>query len=190
MNNLYITIKNMRINTKSDFKFNVSVSTTNYDGKCNEWGKLRYSTEEVTIDSLADYITDGYCFTHTFKEVSADGTFGCTEKTIKNFKSSNTLFIDVNDSNVTAEDFFFTITPQPTILYTTPSNITGEKNRYRLVYLFEDLIFSNDVYRCLVNSISNCIKQFYPDFVFDCTSINVSQQMGGNGSGSCLMYKS
>ena len=32
----------------------------------------------------------------------ADGTFGCKEKTIKNFKSSNTLFIDVDDSNVTA----------------------------------------------------------------------------------------
>ena len=180
----------MRINTKCDFKFNVSVSTTHYEGKCNEWGKLRYQTKEVTIDELGDYITEGYCFTHTFKEVSADGTFGCKEKTIKNFKSSNTLFIDVDDSNVTAEDFFSTITPQPTILYTTPSNLTGEKNRYRLVYIFEDLIFSNDVYRCLVNSISNCIKQFYPDFVFDCTSINVSQQMGGNGSGSCLMYKS
>ena len=180
----------MRINTKCDFKFNVSVSTTHYEGKCNEWGKLRYQTKEVTIDELGDYITEGYCLTHTFKEVSADGTFGCKEKTIKNFKSSNTLYIDVDDSNVTAEDFFSTITPQPTILYTTPSNLTGEKNRYRLVYIFEDLIFSNDVYRCLVNSISDCIKQFFPDFVYDSTSINVSQQMGGNGSGSCLMYKS
>ena len=40
----------MRINTKCDFKFNVSVSTTHYEGKCNEWGKLRYQTKEVTID--------------------------------------------------------------------------------------------------------------------------------------------
>ena len=129
----------MRINTKSDFKFNASVSTTHYEGKCNEWGKLRYQTKEVTIDELGDYITEGYCFTHTFKEVSADGTFGCKEKTIKNFKSTNAIFLDIDDSSITAEDFYSTISPQPTILYTTPSNITGEKNRYRLVYIFEDL---------------------------------------------------
>ena len=78
-----------------DFTFEIGVSTTHYEGKCNEWGKLRYRTEEVTIDGLADYITDGYCFTHTFKEVSADGTFGCKEKTIKNFKSTNAIFLDI-----------------------------------------------------------------------------------------------
>ena len=42
-----------------DFTFEIGVSTTHYEGKCNEWGKLRYRTEEVTIDGLADYITDG-----------------------------------------------------------------------------------------------------------------------------------
>ena len=45
-----------------DFTFEIGVSTTHYEGKCNEWGKLRYQTKEVTIDELGDYISDGYCF--------------------------------------------------------------------------------------------------------------------------------
>lgn len=170
------------------FTFYIGVSTTHYDGKCNEWGKLRYRTEEVTIDSLADYISQGYCFTHTFNNVSADGTWGCGEKTIKNFKSTNTIFIDVDSCSLTASDFFTTISPQPTIQYTTPSNVDGENNRFRLVYVYSDKITDNETYKREVNKICNSIIEYIPSFKFDTTSVNVSQQMGGNGSSGCLLY--
>lgn len=170
-----------------NFKFNVSVSTTRYEGKCNEWGKLRYRTEAVTIDGMSNYIKQGYCFTHTFKEVDADGSFGCKQKTIKNFKSTNTIFIDVDDSSVTATDFFSSVTPQPTILYSTPSNIDGEKNRFRLVYVYGEEVTDNDTYRQEVKKICSSIAEYIPDFKYDTTSVNVSQQMGGNGSGGCTL---
>ena len=173
-----------------NFTFDIGISTTCYTGKCNEWGKLRYRTEEVTIDGLADYISQGYCFTHTFNNVSADGTWGCKEKTIKNFKSSNTLFIDVDGCSLTALDFFTTIFPQPTILYTTPSNIDGENNRFRLVYVYSDKITNNETYKREVNKICNSITEYIPSFKFDTTSVNVSQQMGGNGSSGCLLQTS
>lgn len=175
---------------KNNFSFELSVSTTRYEKKCTEWGKLRYKTMQLDIDGLEDYIRKGYCFTHTFKDISADGSFGCKEKTIKNFKSTNTVFLDIDDCNLTAQEFYASVTPQPTIIYTTPSNITGEKNRFRLVYLYQDSILSNDIYKREVQKISTCISKIISDFYFDSTSINASQQMGGNGAGNCLLYKS
>lgn len=175
---------------RNDFTFNLGVSTTRYEKKCNEWGKLRYQIVQLDIDGLEDYIRKGYCFTHTFKDVSADGSFGCKEKTIKNFKSTNTVFLDIDDCSLTAQEFYTSVTPQPTILYTTPSNITGEKNRFRLVYLYQDTILSNDAYKKEVQKISTGIGKIISDFSFDSTSVNASQQMGGNGTKDCLLYKS
>lgn len=170
--------------------FNLSVSSTNYVGKCQEWGKLRYRTMSMDIKSLVDYIKKGYCFTHTFKDVDADDSFGCKQKTVRNFKSTNTVFLDVDGCSLTAQEFYNTITPKPSIVYTTPSNITGTENRFRLVYIYEDAILSNEDYKNEVKKIYTSIGCYIPDFKFDTTSINVSQQMGGNGLDNCQLYQS
>ena len=173
-----------------NFTFNMGVSTTHYENKCMEWGKLRYQTVQLDIDGLEDYIRKGYCFTHTFKDVSADGSFGCKEKTIKNFKSTNTVFLDIDNSSLTAQEFYTSVTPQPTLMYTTPSNVTGVQNRFRLVYLYEQPILSNDTYKKEIQKISTGIGKIISDFSFDSTSVNASQQMGGNGTQDCLLLKS
>ena len=176
--------------TNDGFRFQLGVSTTRYEKKCTEWKELRYKTMQLDIDGLEDYIRKGYCFTHTFKDVSADGSFGCKEKTIKNFKSTNTVFLDIDNSSLTAQEFYTSITPQPTLMYTTPSNVTGVQNRFRLVYLYKDSILSNEAYKKEVQKISTGIGKIISDFSFDSTSVNASQQMGGNGTKDCLLYKS
>ena len=173
-----------------NFTFNMGVSTTHYENKCMEWEKLRYQTVQLDIDGLEDYIRKGYCFTHTFKDVSADGSFGCKEKTIKNFKSTNTVFLDIDNSSLTAQEFYTSVTPKPTLMYTTPSNVTGVQNRFRLVYLYKDSILSNEAYKKEVQKISTGIGKIISDFSFDSTSVNASQQMGGNGTQDCLLLKS
>ena len=55
-------------------KFPLSVSTTSYNGKCKDWGKVTYRTEEVDIDSLAEYVKQGFCFTHIFKGTAVSYT--------------------------------------------------------------------------------------------------------------------
>ena len=163
-----------------NFTFNMGVSTTRYEKKCTEWGKLRYQTVQLDIDGLEDYIRKGYCFTHTFKDVSADGSFGCKEKTIKNFKSTNTVFLDIDNSSLTAQEFYTSVTPQPTLMYTTPSNVTGVQNRFRLVYLYEQPILSNDTYKKEVQKISTGIGKIISDFSFDSTSTNASLLFAGS----------
>ena len=171
------------------FRFNLGVSTTRYEKKCYEWKKLRYQTLSVDIDALAEKIQQGYCFTHNFKQVDADGSFGCRKKTIANFKSTNTVFIDVDHAKTTATDFYATVTPKPTIFYTTPSHIEGVDNRYRLIYVYSDLIESNDAYKKEVYKICGSISSLIPNFNIDTSGLNASQQMGGNGTESCLLHK-
>ena len=75
-------------------------------------------------------------------------------------------------------------------MYTTPSNVTGAQNRFRLVYLYKDSILSNEAYKKEVQKISTGIGKIISDFCFDSTSTNASQQMGGNGTQDCLLLKS
>lgn len=172
-----------------DFTFNLGVSTTRYKSKCNAWGGLRYQTMSVDINALAEKIQQGHCFTHNFKQVDADGSFGCHKKTIANFKSTNTVFIDVDHAKTTATEFYATVTPKPTIFYTTPSHIEGEDNRYRLIYVYSDLIESNDAYKKEVYKICGSISSLIPNFEIDTSGLNASQQMGGNGTKGCLLHK-
>lgn len=60
-------------------KFPLSVSTTSYNGKCKDWGKVTYRTVEVDIDSLAEYVKQGFCFTHIFKD-TVNKEFGTRQK--------------------------------------------------------------------------------------------------------------
>lgn len=173
-----------------NFIFDLSVSQERYANKCSDWGKVKYRTLKLDIDGLANYIREGYCFTHTFTKIGSDGYFTCKEKTTANFNHTNTIFIDVDDSNKNAIEFYNTVSPQPTILYTTPSNITDIKNRFRLVYVFESAICSNEEYKQQVAKIAGSIKERIGDFTFDYTSVNCSQQMGGNGKADCLILRS
>lgn len=87
------------------------------------------------------------------------------------------MFIDVDESPIPAPKFYESVSCPPSMLYTTPNNITGEVNRYRLVYLFESPITDNHNYKTLVNKIVDRIKCDIPDFNIDTTCMNCSQQM-------------
>lgn len=169
-------------------KFPLSVSTTSYNGKCKDWGKVTFRTVEVDIDSLAEYVKQGFCFTHIFKG-TVNKEFGTRQKTISNFDKTYTVFIDVDESPIPAPKFYESVSCPPSMLYTTPNNITGEVNRYRLVYLFESPITDNHNYKTLVNKIVDRIKCDIPDFNIDTTCMNCSQQMGGNSLNNCILYK-
>lgn len=169
-------------------KFPLSVSTIAYQGKCSDWGRVCYRTEQVDIDRMAEYVKQGYCFTHTFKGTSGS-VFSTSQKSIANFDRTHTIFIDVDDSPISVSAFYQSVSEPPSMLYTTPSNIVGEKNRYRLVYLFDQPIVSNEKYKLLVKGIVNKISSQISDFRVDTTCMNCSQQMGGNSLDNCILYK-
>lgn len=75
------------------------------------------------------------------------------DKTIANFLSTQTVWIDLDDTFVTINEFYDFVSIKPSILYSTPSNIIGVNNRFRAVYVFDELIESNKLYNEIVDNI-------------------------------------
>lgn len=138
---------------------------------------------------LAEYVKQGYCFTHTFHTGGKD-TFGVKQKNSTNFDKTQVVFIDVDDSAIPAKTFYSTVSMQPSMLYTTPNNREEQQqNRYRLVYLFDTPITDKGTYKELATGIVKKISEEVEGFKVDKSCLNCTQQMGGNSLSNCQLYK-
>lgn len=160
-----------------NFKFDVSVSLKPSVVKPTdrEIGKMRYKRTNVTCDEFIDYIENGYCIAHVYTD--NDCIFKNTTKTKKNFRYTNYISIDIDDSQLPMEQYINQIQCKPTFAYHTYSD--GIKGyRYRLVYVFKEPIYS-DEYRCIYENIKSCAG--ISNLKDDCMK-SIAQCMIGNGS--------
>lgn len=160
-----------------NFKFDVSVSLnpSNVKPTDREIGKMRYKRTNVTCDEFIDYIENGYCIAHVYTD--NDCIFNNTTKTKKNFRYTNYISIDIDDSQLPMEQYINQIQCKPTFAYHTYSD--GIKGyRYRLVYVFKEPIYS-DEYRCIYENIKSCAG--ISNLKDDCMK-SIAQCMIGNGS--------
>lgn len=163
-------------------RFPISISVEKFAQKpTNEqWRSMKYELTYLDINELADKIKLGYNFCHYYKNTD-DIIFGNREKRTDNFKETFIVCFDIDKSEITYKDFYQNITYKPSFSYTTPSNITGEDNRYRLIYQFSQPVVSNDFYKILFDGIIDNIRRDIPNFeLVDKSCRNVTQQMGGN----------
>ena len=87
-------------------------------------------------------------------------------------------------------DFYLSLKDEhkPTIIYTTYSNIDNINNRFRLIYVFNEPIRSNEYYRGIANTIVYNIQKEIEGFdLKDKTCLNSSQQFAGNGNDNCIL---
>ena len=149
----------------------VSISTKGYKVKPQgkEVAQIRYLKQTLTIQQLIDYISSGHCITHCFEDY--DEEFGQSTKKIENFRYTQLIGIDVDDSDVDLDTYISSLIYKPTLAYTTFShNIKG--NRYRLLYIFNEKIKGAELY-CNVykwltqdlnlkdNCMQSCAQQMY-----------------------------
>ena len=88
-------------------------------------------------------------------------------------------------------DFYLSLKDEhkPTIIYTTYSNIDNVNNRFRLIYVFNEPIRSNEYYRGIANTIVYNIQKEIEGFdLKDKTCLNASQQFAGNGNDNIVYY--
>ena len=157
------------MNLNKTLKVSISIQgyTTKPQGK--EVAQIRYLKQTVTIQQLIDYISQGHCITHCFEDY--DEEFGQSTKKIENFRYTQLIGIDVDDSDVDLDTYISSLIYKPTIAYTTFShNIKG--NRYRLLYIFNEKIKGAELY-CNVykwltqdlnlkdNCMQSCAQQMY-----------------------------
>lgn len=165
---------------------NLSLSTQSYKIKPSneEISKMQFTNTNISIEVFAELIKNGYNFTHQF--TTTNPTFSIKEKIKNNYKSTQIVCLDIDNGNKPFNEFICKLTYQPTISYTSPSyDVLNEKYKFRLIYVFNDLITNpneyESLYWCLVNQM-NIDNEFTND---DNRVRNISYYF--NGSFGCDM---
>lgn len=173
--------------------FSISVSKEKYDDKNKiDWNKVKYQRiDDLSIDNIAELITEGYCFTSVFKREN----FTVREKSEKNWKGTDFVVFDVDNvkNEITFNDYLKSLNYTPTIAYKTPNcNIKKSEDlraysRFRLLYAFETTITNKAIYQ----GIYDAINRTFDTTLFDDTKKSDNcghspvQQYSGNATKNC-----
>ena len=150
------------MNLNKTLKVSISVKGYTQKPQGKEVAQIRYVKQTLTIQQLIDYISQGHCITHCFEDY--DEEFGQSTKKIENFRYTQLIGIDVDDSDVDLDTYISSLIYKPTLAYTTFSHkIKG--NRFRLIYIFNHKIKGAelycDVYKWLAQDLNlkdNCMQ--------------------------------
>ncbi len=168
-------------------KIKLGVSVKNYETK-PDFMKVRYKTKEIDKEEFVYSIQNGYSFTHS---MGVFGEYGCKEKTIANFDQTNFVWVDFDHSHTSLEAVWDQLNCKPSIGYTTISNKIDDY-RFRLIYLIDFSINTNENYKYYLNVVLNSlINDLDKDFlnIIDNKCFNVAQTMFGSNQ-NCIVKSS
>lgn len=178
--------------------FTLSMSKDKYDDKNKiDWGKIHYSRiDDLSLENIADIITNGYCFTSIFNK----DNFNVFQKTESNWVGSNFVVFDIDNvkNEITLSAFVDSLKYSPTIAYTTPNNgikkASDQKpySRFRLLYAFSDTISDKTTYQGIYDIIQSTFNTNYFDTTkrVDNCGRSPIQQYSGNAAKNCQIIKS
>lgn len=139
----------------NDFTFTLSVSEQNFSAKptkADGWFKtILFEPQQLTVNALLDYATQGKVFCHCFNSNRSDGSFGMPKK--ENFVSTSTLFFDIDNSDKPLDDYIYNLRFKPSFAYTTFGN-GAEGYRFRLGYVFGKPIVGAAEYNSLYRAVA------------------------------------
>ena len=160
------------------FRFRISISDRCYDHKptSEDYKAMTFHVEELNSDDLLDRITSGYSICHIFQD---------NRRIKKNFMYTNAIFIDVDDHPQSMEDFLEGCELKPSIAYTTFSDGKNGLHRFRLIYLLDEQIATNEEYKYLYDVIVGKIGLDYNKD--NCGSVS-SQLMNGNSNDNIRVF--
>lgn len=163
-------------------KISVSISNKNYSSKEEvNYTSIKFYTTNVTIKELASTISEGYAITHNFFDYNK-GYITTKDKTEYMFRYATYVALDLDNCEYnTLKELLSTLTIQPTISYTTLSHkLEGKGNRYRLIYVFNNLIYNPIEYCIIYDNLVNTILADNSTLVFDNSMRNVAQMCLGS----------
>lgn len=132
---------------------NVAISTNGYSTKPSATliPKIEFANRDVNLFQLEQAIMNGHAISAVFR--SKDKIYTQKQRTMDNLLEIQFVMIDIDDSSCDNIDMLIeTLVILPTMAYTTYSHkVKG--NRYRLLYIFNDIITNVDVYRQLYDQI-------------------------------------
>ena len=190
--------------TKYDYRFSTSVSVDAYINKeisgamigstkeeknriiRKEYGYpankgIGYKEESLTPSELLDKLINGHVFCHLFNPTSIrkDGTFGSSEKKDDNFKGSYCVGVDIDETQYNnISDYISALKFKPTFYYSSYSNKTG-KPKFRMVYIFSELIENKYFFRYVAWKINKQIENDTNEIISDDCNLRCSQYFNG-----------
>lgn len=170
---------NSQYEINSNYEFSISVSRRKYDHKPTsaDYRAMTFQKTNTSVDELVKMISQGYSVCHIFRG---------NRRRKQNFEGTHCIFIDVDDSDVEMGDFINAVSMKPTFAHTTFSNgITRGSYRFRLCYIFDRVITTEDLFKHVYNSIVREINLLSTKD--NCGSI-VTQLMNGNSNPNIETY--
>ena len=140
-----------------EFRINLNVSRKSYPTKPADSSSLTFESQNVTIDELETLVREGHAFCYNFKIRAPVITNH--DRRCDNFDFTNVVCYDMDKMGVPMKAYIEGLKYRPTLAYTTYSNGSGGKYGYRLLYIFETPISSEEEYYqyCLAIAESNDI---------------------------------
>ena len=157
---------------------------------------IGFERVSVTSQTLLEELLEGKVFCHLFDPQSTrkDGTFGSSEKRDENFTGSYVIGVDIdNTSYPSVKDYIATLSLKPTFYYTSYSNQQeGKGARFRLIYVFSDLITGDPYYfRYCARNLNLILERDSKEKITDDCNLRCSQYFNGtnkNAPGINLDY--
>lgn len=158
--------------------------------------KIGFQEKTVTAQDLLNYTLNGHTYCNLFNGYNdvyaknqtylrkTDNAFTMSAKQDMFFKGSYTISIDIDEVNnySTISEFISDLSMKPTFYVTSYNHLQPNKGlRFRLVYVFDELIKGNDYgwyYRYVASKVSNVISKDTNENIDTC-SLKCSQYFNG-----------
>lgn len=119
---------------------------------------ISWQIQNLTLNEIVDQLKCGHSLSQNFKTSRKTGLFSQTDRTQDNFKSTQFIFVDLDEYPDDWDVMLGSLKLQPTIAYTTfrhRQTIDGKTygNRYRLIYFFKDEITSISGFKCYYDAL-------------------------------------
>lgn len=157
-------------------KFNVGLSSKSYSEKPigKDISSMTFFYEELTIEDFLFHLISGHSYCGVFKN---EGILTIKQKRDSNYIGSQVIGIDVDHTSLKIDDFIGKLDHKPSFYYTTYNN-SDENPRFRLIYVFDEMIEGKDHYKMVSKSIMDSIEKSVGEKVDDCSS-KCSQYFNG-----------
>lgn len=148
----------------SEYEFTLFVSQKNYSSKPTqgEMPKMRFTPQQLTIESALECAIQGKAFCYTFQSDKADGSLSVKDKKKENFISTSAIIYDFDDMKVSMADYINSIPYKPSFAYPTYSDGKNGLSRFRLAYVLDDEILGESDFNAIYHAIANANK-FTPE---------------------------
>lgn len=173
----------------NNLRIKISHSSSPIPSKPSNPMAIKFISAELSVSEFCNKIEDSFAFCHDFNVAKWKNYFTCTDKNLNNFKGSDVIFLDIDDTHVTPQELSSQLQDShfsPLLIYTTYNHKKKGKapfnNRYRIVYRLKETITDTNAYTHCVNLIEAKINTINPNIKVDKQAKSAAQAFYGYGT--------